>query len=175
MLISSKTQKVNDMHAFRKFVSLSILGLVQACGGAGGSSDVQSSRTSLGSPGTQQGSELRFDVEYSLNNSPMFFPAGAIQVSPVPGQMTIGGKEIAKVELLLFGHDKQQLDFPNSQDKYDPQLRYVFKVPESFTQGSYPCGTGTYISEVRVTDVNGSSLAKTFEICPGVPFKTSAP
>ena len=88
--------------------------------------------------------------------------------------MTIGNKPLATVELFLFGNAKQELSRPNFQPKDNPQLRYVFKLPDTFTEGAYPCGTGAYVSEVRVTDVTGFTLSKTFELCPGKPFQTSA-
>lgn len=136
---------------------------LQGCGGA------------ESAPTTSQPTapKTRFVINYFLSS--FLFPAGSVQVSPVPGELTIGSQPVAKVELLLFGYDKQELTAPNFQPKVPPQLRYVFRLPETFVSGSYPCGTGAYLSEVRVTDVTGEISSKTFELCPGTPFETNAP
>jgi len=149
------------MKISRLLVAAALLCLLHACAGG---SDAASQL---------DGSALRFVVNYFLSQSPIF-PAGTVQVSPIAGDLTMGTKPIAKVELFLFGSDKQELTGPNFGPKDSPQLRYVFKLPETFTSGSYPCGTGAFISEVRVTDVAGFVLSKTFELCPGTPLEVNA-
>ena len=113
-------------------------------------------------------------INYVLTPGSAVSPNSCILVSPITGQLKIGTKEIAKVELLLFGSDRQELTRTNSEPKAPVQQRYFFKAPENFVPGLYPCGTGRYLSEVRVTDVTGFTLSKKFELCPGVAFETSA-
>ena len=61
------------------------------------------------------------------------------------------------------------------QDKGDIRFRYAFVVPPTFlTSPQYICGSGTHLSEVRVTDQNGLMLSKTFEICQSEAFHTTA-
>lgn len=118
-------------------------------------------------------SPMSFVVGYSPLASPAV-PAGTVEVSPPPTRMSIGVKPIAKVELLLFGYEAQSLTAPNDQPKNSPQMRYVFRLPATFTSSSYECGSGANLSEVRVTDIAGLMLSKTFEICPGTPLETAA-
>jgi hypothetical protein len=153
------------MRVSKLFAIAVISGVFSGCGGA--------------DPGVGAGAQqqpqaaLQFVVDY-LFISPFIFPNGTIQVSPFPGKETIGIQPIAKVELLLFGQDRHELTAANFSPKDNPQLRYVFGVPATFVSGLYPCGTGAYLSEVRVTDVNGLMLSKTFELCPGTTFQASA-
>ena len=164
------------MHAFKHFSIVAAIGLVQACEG-GGESLAQTSQTPAGQNATivmPQESQLRFVINYVITPSSPVSPNGGILVSPITGQLKIGTKEIARVELLLFGSYRQELTRTNSEPKAPAQQRYFFKAPETFVPGVYPCGTGRYLSEVRVTDVTGFTLSKTFELCPGVAFETSA-
>ena len=121
-----------------------------------------------------QESQLRFVINYLLTPGSPVSPNGGVLVSPIPGDLKIGTKELAKVELFLFGSDRQELTRTNSEPKAPAQQRYFFKLPETFVAGVYPCGTSQYISQVRVTDVTGFTLSKTFELCPGVAFEISA-
>ena len=163
------------MHTLKhlRIVAVIGLGLTQAYGG--GSESI--SQTSIGqnlSIETPQESQLHFVISYVLTPGSPVSPNGGILVSPVAGQSKIGTREIAKVELLLFGSDRQELTRTNSEPKAPVQQRYFFKSPGTFAPKIYPCGTGQYLSEVRVTDVTGFTLAKTFELCPAVAFETSA-
>jgi hypothetical protein len=112
-----------------------------------------------------------FVVSY-IPSKTMMFPAGAVQVSPPQGSLQIGGADpVAKVELLLFGSEPQTLTKPNFQPKDNPQLRYVFKLPDSFGRDTYQCGTSAIVTEVRVTTNTGSVGSKRFELCPRVPIE----
>ena len=156
------------MNTSTKLAITTMIVLLHGCGG-GQSSVATAASTKQASPTPS----LSMVIDYSPTVSPLF-PGGTIEVSPAADQMTIGVKPIAKVELLLFGYDAQVLTAPNHQPKDNPQLRYVFTLPATFTSGSYACGTGAYISEVRVTDAAGLTLSKTFELCPGTPLTTAA-
>ena len=127
-----------------------------------------------GGDSAQPAQGTQFVVDYLLSTSSLF-PAGTVQVSPPPGILQISDGQLAKVELLLFGYDKQVLTASNFSPKDNPQLRYVFRLPETFTEKSYPCGTGNFVSEVRLTTASGAVSSKMFEICPGTPLTVTAP
>jgi hypothetical protein len=160
------------MHGLKCLSILAVLTMVEACGG-GASAGSQAAPSRGTAANSADAPQLHFVVDYELSHSPMF-PAGTVQVSPRAGEMAIGKKPIAKVELLLFGHDKQELAAANFQPKGNPQLRYVFRLPDSFAPGIYRCGSGAHVSEVRVTDADGVTVSELFELCPGTPFQTSA-
>jgi hypothetical protein len=141
-----------------RYLIVAAAALVQGCGGGD----------------APAASALNFVVDY-LPAPSAVHPAGAVLVSPPAGQRTIGTNDIASVELLLFGQTRQVLSSPNSEPKDNPQLRYVFTVPSTFAPGLYACGTGQFLSEVRVTDVTGFILSKRFELCPGTESEITAP
>ena len=96
-------------------------------------------------------------------------------VSPPAFVHLIGSAPPVKVEFLLFGFDPQVATMPTREDKGDIRFRYAFIVPPAFeTSPPYTCGSGTHLSEVRVTDQNGLVLSKTFELCPLQRFQTTA-
>ena len=95
-------------------------------------------------------------------------------VSPPVGNIFLGTADIAKVEFLLFGYERQTLTAPNKELKHDARRMYTFVVPDSFlTKPQYACDK-THLSEVRITDVNGLVLSKTFELCPPLALEITA-
>lgn len=142
----------------RLALSLSMLLLLQSCGGGG---------SAAADP------QLRFIVDYLPTATPIA-PAGNILVSPFPGDLTIGTQAVAKVELSVGGYPPQVLTAPNSETKDTLQMRWVFALPAGFASGSAPCGLGAYATQVTATDVTGFSLSKSFELCPGTAFETTA-
>jgi len=95
---------------------------------------------------------------------------GTIFVHPPPGRMLIGSAPGARVELRLPYEAPQVLNSMNFQPKAPGDHRYVFKVPATFTTGRFACGPAQPLTEVRVTDVGGATLIRTFALCPGVPL-----
>ena len=178
------------MRIFNLLFVFAMSSILSACNGGG--SDENTDGIGKQTTKDSESAKIQFVVNYLPNGSPISNlppapapPASAtappasidvsiVLVSPISGKMKIGVNEIAKVEFLLFGSDKQELNRPNSQPKDNPQERYAFNVPPNFISGIYVCGQGTHLSEVRITDVTGSTLSKTFELCPGIPFETQA-
>lgn len=121
-------------------------------------------------------------IKMMVNYIPFDEPTGGpiLFVAP-PGTgfdgspLVMGTSKIAKVEFLLFGYDMEVRTAPNYVGKYDPRERYGFNVPPAFTATpGYTCGTGAFLSEVRVTDVNGLMLSVKFELCQNAPLTVTA-
>lgn len=113
---------------------------------------------------------LSFVVSYQLSQSALF-PAGTVQVSPVASSTRIGDPTATSVELRLFGYAPQTLTQPNFGPKDSAQLRYVFRLPDTFVAGAYVCD-GQHLSQVHVStgDFTGD---ETLELCPGTPAEAT--
>lgn len=155
-------KEILDMKTLRTAVALAFIALMAGCGGSDAST-----------PDSQPPAAVGFNISYLPTQSDLY-PAGSLQVSPPTGSLKIADGAVTKVDFLLFGYDAQQLVAPNFQPKDNPQLRYVFRLPETYGPNSYVCGSGRYLSEVRVTTPTGIT-SKTFEICPGTSLQLSAP
>jgi hypothetical protein len=99
-----------------------------------------------------------------------------VQYSPAPLRTLevrpLRPSSFLKVEFLLFGYDKVEMQLPNGVGP-EHQGSYVFAVPQSFATASYVCGAGKYISEVRITLASGAQVAHVFEICPDQQLTTN--
>src|SRR6185369_17924639 len=69
-------------------------------------------------------------LQYALPQSPVY-PAGTITISPPNGRMAISDDGPVRVELELAGFPVERLDGPNFQPKDNPQLKYVFGLPQA--------------------------------------------
>lgn len=128
--------------------------LATACGGGG---DWPDSAAPSADP-------LGFVIGYEPLQSPIF-PAGTITISPPPGRMTIssdGGP--VRVELELSGFPAQRLDAPNFQPKDNPQLKYVFGLPQALAPESGTC----VMAKLTVMSPTGARGETTFGFCAGV-------
>ena len=184
----------------RRIVLVSALAAaVQGCGGGTGDSSENSTPaaaptpaptpipapapTPTHTPTPSPSGSIKIDIDYfphfagsipplpgiPQNTVPKFF------VSPPHGIEFLGDALFYIVELLLFGFPSMVKTVPTWQWKTDIRRSYAFNVPEGFLSSpSYTCGSGTHLSEVRVTDSNGLMLSKTFELCQENDFHTTA-
>lgn len=136
----------------RAFGVASLL-MATACGG--GDNWPDSAAPSADSPA--------FVLGYDPLQSPVF-PAGTITVSPPNGRMTISSDGPVRVELELTGFPVQRLDRPNFQPKDNPQLKYVFGLPQALAPESRVC----VVAKLTVTSVTGAVGLTTFGFCAGV-------
>lgn len=125
---------------------------LSACGGGG-------DWTTPSAPVTS----ILYVLEYALPDSPVY-PAGTITVSPPQGRTTISDDGPVRVRLELAGFPAQQLDGPNFEPKYNPQLKYVFGLPQALAPESRACTD----AKVRVTSVSGEVSVASFGVCAGV-------
>lgn len=58
----------------------------------------------------------------------------------------------------------QRLDGPNFQPKDNPQLKYVFGLPQALAPESLAC----VVAKLTVTSVTGATGQDTFGFCAGV-------
>jgi hypothetical protein len=106
---------------------------------------------------------IRYILGYELPQSPVY-PAGTITVSPPQGRMTISDDGPVRVRLELAGFPGQQLDGPNFEPKDNPQLKYVFGLPQALAPETRACTA----AKVTVTSVSGEVSIASFGVCAGV-------
>lgn len=78
--------------------------------------------------------------------------------------MTISGEGPVRVQLELAGFPVQQLDGPNFEPKDNPQLKYVFGLPQALAPETRACTS----AKVTVTSVSGEVSVASFGVCAGV-------
>ena len=158
----------------RRIVLVSALAAaVQGCGG--GDPTVFPSATPAPAPASVPSGAIKIEVSYMPHYKGTAPPlpgdtsAGVplLLVSPPSGVEFLGSAPPFTVELLLFGYPPVVKTVATFGQKSDIGIAYAFDVPTAFvTSPTYTCGSGTHLSEVRVTDKNGLALSKTFELCP---------
>jgi hypothetical protein len=108
-------------------------------------------------------------LEYSPLQSPVY-PAGTITVSPPQGRNAISDDGPVRVDLELAGFPSQRLDGPNFEPKYNPQLKYVFGLPQALAPDTHAC----VAAKVTVTSVAGVVSTSTFGVCAGLGLGLNA-